>query len=98
MLRCLNLLETPDSGTLSAVGETPHFRRDARGQPEKIDHRRVERLRRSVGMVFKNFNLWSHMTVLENVIETRRMRSTPACWWRTKRRASPGTTTSSRAA
>ncbi|MPT23407.1 MAG: amino acid ABC transporter ATP-binding protein [Starkeya sp.] len=69
LLRCLNLLETPDAGTLSAAGETLRFGRDASGRPAKIDHRRVERLRRSVGMVFQNFNLWSHMTVLENIIE-----------------------------
>lgn len=69
LLRCLNLLETPDAGTLAAAGETLRFGRDAAGRAAKIDHRRVERLRRSVGMVFQNFNLWSHMTVLENIIE-----------------------------
>lgn len=69
LLRCLNLLERPDAGTLAAAGETLHFGRDAAGRAAKIDHRQVERLRRSVGMVFQNFNLWSHMTVLENIIE-----------------------------
>src|ERR671912_236454 len=33
------------------------------------DHRQVDRIRTRLGMVFQSFNLWSHMTVLENVIE-----------------------------
>jgi octopine/nopaline transport system ATP-binding protein len=70
MLRCLNLLEVPDAGSLRVADETLHFGNDMPGKPaKKLNHRQVERIRRSVGMVFQSFNLWSHMTVLENVIE-----------------------------
>jgi octopine/nopaline transport system ATP-binding protein len=69
MLRCLNLLEVPDAGTV-AIGDV--LLRFAKGRDQRTarpDHRQVERLRRSTGMVFQSFNLWSHMTILENVIE-----------------------------
>jgi octopine/nopaline transport system ATP-binding protein len=69
MLRCLNLLEVPSAGSLRVADETLTFGVDERGRPAKIDRRQVERLRRSIGMVFQSFNLWSHMTMLENVIE-----------------------------
>ena len=42
-------------------------RRDGRAEP--ADRRQVDRIRSELGMVFQSFNLWSHMTVLENVIE-----------------------------
>ena len=69
MLRCLNLLETPDSGVIAIGDETLRFARDRNGRVAAPDRRQVERLRRSTGMVFQSFNLWSHMTILENVIE-----------------------------
>jgi ABC-type histidine transport system ATPase subunit len=37
--------------------------------PDAADHKQVDRIRTRLGMVFQSFNLWSHMTVLENVIE-----------------------------
>ena len=43
--------------------------RRATGKLEPVDRRQVERIRTQLGMVFQQFNLWSHMTVLENVIE-----------------------------
>ena len=69
LLRCINLLETPDSGKVYVSGELIRMRptRTGRAQPE--DHRQVDRIRSRLGMVFQSFNLWSHMTVLENVIE-----------------------------
>ncbi len=62
-LRCLNLLETPDRGEI-IVGEE-HIKLGCSAP----DRRQVERIRRRVAMVFQNFNLWQHMTVLGNVIE-----------------------------
>ncbi|WP_321954863.1 ABC transporter ATP-binding protein [Paraburkholderia bannensis] len=68
-LRCLNLLEMPDDGTVALEGEALKMkrRRDGKLQPE--DRRQVDRVRSQLGMVFQNFNLWSHMTVMENLIE-----------------------------
>lgn len=65
MLRCINFLETPSSGTIEIGGEAVAMRAD--GSPS--DRRQLERLRQSLGMVFQNFNLWTHKTVLENLIE-----------------------------
>ncbi|WP_342359554.1 ABC transporter ATP-binding protein [Terrarubrum flagellatum] len=67
MLRCINLLETPDSGKISVAGETISFGA-GRGR-RALDQKQVERIRLRTSMVFQNFNLWSHMTVLQNVIE-----------------------------
>ncbi len=68
-LRCINLLETPDSGRVTVGGELIRMRRDRRGRTVPEDPGQVDRIRARLGMVFQSFNLWSHMTVLENVIE-----------------------------
>lgn len=69
-LRCINLLEVPDSGRVWVNGELIAMRPDKRqGGQVPVDQRQVDRLRASLGMVFQSFNLWTHMTVLENVIE-----------------------------
>ena len=68
-LRCINLLETPDAGTVTVGGETIEMTKDRRGKPVPADRRQVERIRTRLSMVFQSFNLWSHLTVLENVIE-----------------------------
>jgi octopine/nopaline transport system ATP-binding protein len=68
-LRCINLLETPDSGEVTVAGETIVMRRRRDGHAEPADRRQVDRIRSELGMVFQSFNLWSHMTVLENLIE-----------------------------
>jgi polar amino acid transport system ATP-binding protein len=65
MLRCINFLETPSAGGIEIGGEPVRMRAD--GTP--ADRKQLERLRRSLGMVFQNFNLWTHKTVLENLIE-----------------------------
>ena len=69
MLRCINLLETPDSGRVYVAGELIKMKptRDGHATPE--DHKQVDRIRSELGMVFQSFNLWSHMTVLQNIIE-----------------------------
>ena len=67
-LRCLNLLETPDRGTISIDGEAIRF--DSGTSPKRArDTRQVQRLRTRLAMVFQSFNLWPHRTVLGNVIE-----------------------------
>ncbi|MGO4175340.1 ABC transporter ATP-binding protein [Bosea sp. TAF32] len=68
MLRCINMLEVPDSGDVTVAGETIRLQQTANGT-RPADPRQVDRIRTELGMVFQNFNLWSHMTVLENVIE-----------------------------
>lgn len=68
-LRCINLLETPDSGTITVAGETIRVGRDRDGRAIAADRRQVDRIRTHLGMVFQSFNLWTHMTILENVIE-----------------------------
>ncbi len=69
MLRCINMLETPDDGDISVAGEKIGLKRDAKGQGHIVDRRQVERIRSELGMVFQSFNLWSHKTVIENIIE-----------------------------
>lgn len=67
-LRCMNLLERPDEGSIQVHGEEIRFKEGRRGR-ELADLRQVERVRARLSMVFQNFNLWSHMTLLQNVIE-----------------------------
>ena len=68
-LRCINFLEIPDSGTIALHGEEIRIVKNAAGEPRPADRRQVERIRTRLGMVFQNFNLWTHMTVLQNIIE-----------------------------
>lgn len=69
MLRCINMLETPDAGDISVAGEKISLKRDGKGQGQIVDRKQVERIRSELGMVFQSFNLWSHKTVIENIIE-----------------------------
>lgn len=68
-LRCINLLETPDAGEVSLGGETIRMRKRRDGTAVAADRAQVDRLRSRLGMVFQSFNLWSHLTILQNVIE-----------------------------
>ncbi|WP_097462339.1 ABC transporter ATP-binding protein [Mangrovitalea sediminis] len=68
-LRCINLLETPTAGTICLHGEEIAFAQKRNGDRVPADHKQVERVRARLSMVFQSFNLWSHMTVLENIIE-----------------------------
>jgi arginine/ornithine transport system ATP-binding protein len=68
-LRCINLLEIPSAGEVYVAGEKIRMQNGKTGLYEPEDMRQVERLRACLGMVFQSFNLWSHMTVIENVIE-----------------------------
>ena len=68
-LRCLNLLEQPFEGTLKLGTEELKLVRDRDGSLKSADAAQLQRWRARLAMVFQNFNLWAHMTVLENVIE-----------------------------
>ncbi len=68
LLRCINLLETPNSGSVWVQGELIRMRTRG-GEPVPEDMKQVESIRAKLAMVFQQFNLWSHMTVMENVIE-----------------------------
>jgi octopine/nopaline transport system ATP-binding protein len=68
-LRCVNLLEIPDSGRITVGGEAIAMKPRRGGGQVPADRRQVERLRTRLGMVFQSFNLWSHRTVLGNVVE-----------------------------
>jgi ABC-type histidine transport system ATPase subunit len=68
LLRCINMLEVPEGGTVRVAGEeialtgkSPHRK--------PADEQQIRRIRSELGMVFQSFNLWSHMTILENVME-----------------------------
>ncbi|MFC3914938.1 ABC transporter ATP-binding protein [Pseudaeromonas sharmana] len=68
-LRCINLLETPSAGEVYVHGELMRMKTNKLGERQPEDRRQVERIRSRLAMVFQSFNLWSHMTVLQNVIE-----------------------------
>jgi len=67
-LRCINFLEHPNAGRIFVQGEELRLRSDGHGallpEPKQLQH-----VRTSLAMVFQHFNLWAHMTVLQNVIE-----------------------------
>lgn len=67
-LRCINLLETPDCGEVR-VGDEVIRMHTRNGRSVSADRKQIDRLRARLGMVFQGFNLWSHMTILENIIE-----------------------------
>jgi octopine/nopaline transport system ATP-binding protein len=69
LLRCINLLEVPDSGEVTVGEETIRMQRTRDGKSRPADQAQVEHVRSRLGMVFQSFNLWSHKTILENVIE-----------------------------
>ncbi|EJL6377900.1 ABC transporter ATP-binding protein [Vibrio cholerae] len=68
-LRCINLLETPTAGEIWVNGELIQMKTTRQGTVQPAKEKQVQRIRSRLAMVFQSFNLWSHMTVLENVIE-----------------------------
>jgi octopine/nopaline transport system ATP-binding protein len=68
-LRCINFLEIPDRGRVMVAGEEIAMTATRSGQMRPVSWRQIERVRTGLGMVFQSFNLWAHLTVLENVIE-----------------------------
>jgi ABC-type histidine transport system ATPase subunit len=65
-LRCINFLELPDAGTIRFEGETVRLAQQGAGRGQ-LDRKQINRMRSRIGMVFQSFNLWTHLTVLENV-------------------------------
>ncbi|AVO44129.1 amino acid ABC transporter ATP-binding protein [Phreatobacter cathodiphilus] len=69
-LRCINFLERPDEGRVILAGEAVGEARERGGATQmRYDERALNRLRQRVGMVFQQFNLFPHMTVVGNVME-----------------------------
>ncbi|WP_255503632.1 ABC transporter ATP-binding protein [Caballeronia sp. EK] len=68
-LRCINFLERPNAGQIIVDGETVRTKADRAGNLEVADHKQLQRVRTKLAMVFQHFNLWSHMTAIENVME-----------------------------
>jgi polar amino acid transport system ATP-binding protein len=64
LLRCINQLDPPDFGSVSLDGVAV-----AGGHGRGSNGETIRRLRLSIGMVFQSFNLWPHMTVLQNLME-----------------------------
>jgi len=68
LLRCANLLEDSQAGDILFDGEAIHWRGEGHDR-RPGDSKQVLRVRTNLSMVFQQFNLWSHMTILENVME-----------------------------
>ena len=64
LLRCLNLLEFPNQGTIELGGQSINFDLN-----NKLKTKELVSFRKSTGMVFQNYNLFPHLTALENVME-----------------------------
>ena len=69
VLRCINFLERPSAGVIAIVGEVLATVRDRDGMLRASDRNQLRRIRSKLAMVFQNFCLWSHMSVLSNVAE-----------------------------
>jgi arginine/ornithine transport system ATP-binding protein len=68
-LRCINLLEKPHEGSIQVAGEQLKLVPGKNGELQAADAQQLARLRTKLAMVFQHFNLWAHMTVLQNIIE-----------------------------
>jgi arginine/ornithine transport system ATP-binding protein len=69
LLRCINLLEQPNQGRIALNGELLALTPDRDGTLKAADARQLQRMRAKLAMVFQHFNLWAHMTALQNIIE-----------------------------
>ena len=68
-LRCLNLLERPNEGRIALDGQDLSLKPGRDGTLHATDAAQLQHLRSRVAMVFQSFNLWAHMTALQNVME-----------------------------
>ncbi len=68
-LRCINFLEMPTKGRITVTGDEVALKPHNDGNLHPSDRRQLERVRTRLGMVFQSFNLWQHLTVMQNVIE-----------------------------
>lgn len=71
-LRCINLLENPNEGEILVAGEQLRLKRAKDGDLVAADAKQINLMRSKLGFVFQNFNLWPHMSVLDNIIEAPR--------------------------
>ena len=69
LLRCINMLERPNAGRITVAGEALALVPDKNGELMAQAPKQLQRLRTKLAMVFQHFNLWAHMTVLQNIIE-----------------------------
>ncbi|WP_423371391.1 ABC transporter ATP-binding protein [Burkholderia sp. LMG 32019] len=69
MLRCINFLEQPNAGRIVVDGEEVRTTPDKSGALRAADTKQLQRVRTKLSMVFQHFNLWSHINVIENVME-----------------------------
>ena len=72
LLRCINLLENPHEGQILVAGEELKLKKAKNGELVAADGKQINRMRSELGFVFQNFNLWPHMTILDNIIEAPR--------------------------
>jgi histidine transport system ATP-binding protein len=66
LLRCINFLEQPDAGKIELDNYSLEVHKDG-GLSKLPDHKQLQKLRSRLAMVFQHFNLWNHMSVLDNV-------------------------------
>ncbi|WP_280951770.1 amino acid ABC transporter ATP-binding protein [Mesorhizobium sp. WSM3866] len=69
LLRCINFLETPTSGRMEVMGDAISITTNRPGKSEITNRAKIRLFRQRTGMVFQNFNLWPHRTVIGNVTE-----------------------------
>ena len=72
LLRCINLLENPHEGQIIVAGEELALKKAKNGELIAADGKQINRMRSELGFVFQNFNLWPHMSILDNSIEAPR--------------------------
>jgi polar amino acid transport system ATP-binding protein len=68
LLRCANLLEDSQQGDILFKGEPVNWKGEGRSR-RPADQKQILRIRTNLSMVFQQFNLWAHMTILQNVME-----------------------------
>ncbi|MDM8349575.1 ABC transporter ATP-binding protein [Pseudomonas sp. sp1636] len=71
-LRCINLLESPHQGQILVNGEELRLKKGHDGALVAASSQQINRLRSEIGFVFQSFNLWPHMSVLDNITEAPR--------------------------
>jgi polar amino acid transport system ATP-binding protein len=69
LLRCINWMEEPTTGAVFLHGEPVGFSTSGNGRRIPMSERELASMRTRMGMVFQHFNLWPHLTVLNNVTE-----------------------------
>lgn len=67
-LRCINLLENPSAGKIF-LGNEELLLKEHKGELVAKNPKQLEQMRAKIGFVFQSFNLWPHLTILQNIIE-----------------------------